>query len=203
MLTEKLTGLVACGGKSSRMGTDKSKIVYHGIQQRYYLYEMLKRFCDEVYVSVNAEQAEYIDTSYPYIQDDEAYNNIGPAAALLSAAKKYPGKNWLVVACDYPFLEASGLERFVGYLKDKTEAAAFYNPPKKVYEPLLGYYPAKSIDWMISILKGENYSLQHYLKIINADKHVADALEIKNINTPDEMRAAKEALKELKNGSAE
>ena len=203
MEKEKLTGLVVCGGKSSRMGTDKSKIIYHGEQQRYYLYKMLQQFCGEVFISCNEEQAEYINQEYSFITDDEAYENIGPAAALLSAVKKYPGRNWLVVACDYPFVNAENIERFTRTLKEKTEVAAFYNPPKKVYEPLLAYYSAGSIEPMIRILKGENYSLQHYLKIVNADKHVADALEIKNINTPDEMRAAKEALKELQDGQGE
>ena len=196
MEKEKLTGLVVCGGKSTRMGTDKSKVIYHGEQQRYYLYKMLQQLCGEVYISCNEEQAEYINGEYGFIPDDEVYKNIGPAASLLSAVKKYPGKNWLVVACDYPFIYAENLERFIRTIKDKTEVAAFYNPPKKVYEPLLAYYSADSIAPMIRILKGENYSLQHYLKIVNADKYVADALEIKNVNTPDEMRATKEALKE-------
>jgi molybdopterin-guanine dinucleotide biosynthesis protein A len=196
MEKEKLTGLVVCGGKSSRMGTDKSKIIYHGEQQRYYLYKMLQAFCAGVYISCNEEQATYMSPGYEFITDDEAYADIGPAASLLSAVKKFPGKNWLVIACDYPFIYTENVARFVNTLKDKTEVAAFYNPPKKVYEPLLGYYSAKAIEQMIHILKGENYSLQHYLKIVNANKHVADALEIKNINTPDEMRAVKEALKE-------
>ena len=202
MLTKKITGLVVCGGKSTRMGTDKSKILYHGEQQRYYLYKMLEPFCDEVYISCNEEQAQYLDPAYRFIEDEEAYANIGPAASLLSAVKKVPQRNWLAVACDYPFINTENIERFIGTLKDKTEAAAFYNPQKKVYEPLLAYYAAHSIEYMINVLKGENYSLQHYLKIINADKHVADQLEVKNINTPDEMRAAKTAIKEINNGTA-
>ena len=200
MEKEQLTGLVVCGGKSSRMGTDKSKIIYHREQQRYHLYKLLQKFCKKVYISCSEEQAEYIDHAYEFIPDDTAYADIGPAASILSAVKKYPGKNWLVVACDYPFIYEENMARFVRTLKEKTEVAAFYNPPKKVYEPLLGYYSAKCIDPMINILKGENYSLQHYLKIVNANKHVATALEIKNINTPDEMRAVKKALKEQEDG---
>jgi len=203
MEKEQLTGLVVCGGKSSRMGTDKSKIIYYGEQQRYYLYKLLQKFCEHVYISCNEEQAAYIDPSYEFIPDDKTYADIGPAAAILSAVKRYPGRNWLVIACDYPFINEENIVRFVHTLKERTEVAAFYNPPKKVYEPLLGYYSAKCMEPMITILKGENYSLQHYLKIVNANKHVATALEIKNINTPDEMRAVKKALKEQQDGSTE
>lgn len=195
MLKENITGLVVCGGKSSRMGTDKSKIIYHGKQQRYYLYEMLKNLCEEVYISCNAEQALYLDPEYNFITDDEEYENVGPAAALLSAIKKYPGKNWLVIACDYPFIEQESLERFLNIIKDDTVTASFYSPDKKVYEPLLAFYSKESIDPMKLFFEGGNYSLNDFLKMMHAKKHVADKEEIKNINTPEEMKAAKLLLK--------
>ena len=195
MLKENITGLVVCGGKSSRMGTDKSKIIYHGKQQRYYLYEMLQQLCGEVFISCNAEQALYIDPEYNFITDDEEYENTGPAAALLSAIKKYPGKNWLVIACDYPFLTEESLARFLGIIKDDTVTASFYSPDKKVYEPLLAFYSKESVEPMKLFFDGGNYSLNDFLKMMHAKKHVADKEEIKNINTPEEMKAAKLLLK--------
>lgn len=180
---------------------DKSKIIYHGQQQRYYLYNMLSQFCNEVFISCNTEQAEFISTDYKFIVDEKAYADVGPAVALLSAVSHFPERNWIVIGCDYPFISTKILEDFISTLKEKTIAAAFYNPPKKVYEPLLGYYSAGIIPQMINILEGEDYSLQHFLKIVNANKHVTDKEEIKNINTPDEMRAAKIILKSRENDS--
>ena len=127
----QLTGLIVCGGKSTRMGTDKSKIMYHGDQQRYFLYKMLSQFCNEVYISCNEEQAGYLKPGYKFIVDDAAYADVGPAAAMLSAVKEIPGRNWLAVGCDYPFINAENFGAFVSTLKEKTIAAAFYNPAKK------------------------------------------------------------------------
>src|SRR5690606_41979109 len=47
----RLNGLILAGGKSSRMGRDKSLIVFHDQPQRDHLFNILKRFCNEVYLS--------------------------------------------------------------------------------------------------------------------------------------------------------
>ena len=39
-----MNGLVLSGGQSSRMGTDKALIDYHGIPQYAYVYDLLLRF---------------------------------------------------------------------------------------------------------------------------------------------------------------
>ena len=50
-----------CGGKSSRMGTDKSRIIYHEKEQQYHVYEMLQLICEDVFISCNKEQQAFID----------------------------------------------------------------------------------------------------------------------------------------------
>jgi molybdopterin-guanine dinucleotide biosynthesis protein A len=42
--TSILNGLILAGGKSVRMGQDKSLIEYHNVSQREYLFAMLKEF---------------------------------------------------------------------------------------------------------------------------------------------------------------
>ncbi|MEP6951744.1 MAG: NTP transferase domain-containing protein, partial [Ginsengibacter sp.] len=49
--TPLLNGLVLAGGKSERMGYDKGMIVWHGREQQYYLADLLKNLCEEVYIS--------------------------------------------------------------------------------------------------------------------------------------------------------
>ena len=56
-----LYGLIMCGGKSSRMGTDKSRIVYQQKEQQYHVYQMLQTFCEKVFISCNAEQGKTIE----------------------------------------------------------------------------------------------------------------------------------------------
>ena len=78
-------GLVICGGKSSRMGMDKSMLNYHGKPQCYHMYEMLSLVCEKVFISCNEEQANKIIDGYQALIDLPCYSNTGPIAGLLTA----------------------------------------------------------------------------------------------------------------------
>src|SRR4051812_24141580 len=95
------------------MGEDKSLLNYHGIPQRYYLYEVLLTLCEKVFLSCNSEQSKNISEDYNFITDAKEYENIGPMAALLSAFKKYPDVAFLVIGCDYPFINKADLEKLI------------------------------------------------------------------------------------------
>ena len=43
-----INGLVLAGGKSTRMGTAKDLLNWHGKEQRYFAADLLAPFCDEV-----------------------------------------------------------------------------------------------------------------------------------------------------------
>ncbi|RYE15297.1 MAG: molybdenum cofactor guanylyltransferase, partial [Sphingobacteriales bacterium] len=108
-----LYGLVVCGGKSTRMGTDKSILNYHGQPQRYHLYNMLNTLCERSFISCNGEQATTIPDKYAVIVDDDKYGDIGPMKALLTAIDKHPNKSFLVVGCDYPYQNENELRRLI------------------------------------------------------------------------------------------
>src|ERR1022692_2701600 len=133
----QLFGLVVCGGQSSRMGTDKSLIVYHGKPQRYYLYEMLESLCDQVHISCNKHQASSIPEHYRVIPDHDNYKNIGPMAALLSAFEKYPDVCFLVLGCDYPFIKKDDLARLIEASNSDIKALSYYDPENQIREPLM------------------------------------------------------------------
>jgi molybdenum cofactor guanylyltransferase len=166
MSDKKLTGtfgLVACGGSSSRMGTDKSMLIYHNKPQRYHLYEMLQPFCDDVLISCKEEQVVAEDEGFHILTDDILYNNIGPMAALLTAFSRFPQTNMLLIGCDYPFLTNEELHEFARHC-DKSKAAAFYNEKEDIYEPLLAWYSCNSFAALKEMHREGKYSLQHFLR---------------------------------------
>lgn len=163
-------GLVVCGGRSRRMGTDKSMLQYHDKPQRYHLYDMLLPFCEKVFISCNEEQAKNTEPGYHFIKDDESFAGIGPMVALLTAFTKFPGKNVLLIGCDYPFLTAGELGSFSSYCKN--EPAAFYNETGGVYEPMLAWYPYTFFDVLQKMYAAKQLSLQHFLKDNNATKYL-------------------------------
>lgn len=56
---DKIYGLVLAGGKSNRMGKDKSRLHYHGQPHALFLYKLLSKFCEKTFLSVR-DAAEYL-----------------------------------------------------------------------------------------------------------------------------------------------
>ena len=63
-----LNGLVLAGGKSVRMGYDKSSIQWHGKEQRYYMADLLKQICKDVFISCRKKQKDEIDINIKHWQ---------------------------------------------------------------------------------------------------------------------------------------
>jgi molybdenum cofactor guanylyltransferase len=157
-------GLAVCGGNSSRMGTDKSLLTYYNKPQRYHVYDMLLPFCEKVFISCNKLQMNTIEEGYSFLEDYAACNNIGPMAALLTAFKKFPEKNMLLIGCDYPFLTLTDLQQFSTNCAGEDTPVAFYNEQEGLYEPLLAWYPYQSFAELKKMFDANQYSLQHFLK---------------------------------------
>lgn len=193
---QKLFGLVVCGGQSSRMGFDKGLLEYHNMPQRYYAYKMLEPLCNQVFLSCNQNQAFGIDTSYNLLIDEPDYTNIGPMATLLSAYLKYPDAAFLVVGCDYPFIDAKALKKMIDIRSDSTEAICYFNPETNFEEPLLAIYENSCMPKMLQNFEDGNYSLRHFLKSVSTKKILPEKIE--SILSVDTNLQFKEVLQKLK-----
>lgn len=136
-------GLILAGGKSSRMGRDKSGLIYHQISQRQYLYNLLKPLCKEVFISCRQEQAEVWKDDLPYLFDN--LENKGVLAGIYRAFGHNPNIAWLIIACDLPFVDQSILEYLIKNRQKTKIATAFFNR-KQEPEPLLGLWESKSYE---------------------------------------------------------
>ncbi|MEP7171295.1 MAG: molybdenum cofactor guanylyltransferase [Bacteroidota bacterium] len=166
----QLFGLVICGGKSNRMGEDKSLLNYNGIPQRYYLYEMLQSLCENVFISCNREQSNSISEKYNFITDEKQFENIGPMAALLSAFENHKDVSFLAVGCDYPFIKKEDLKRLIDARNENALAVSYFNKELSVEEPLLAIYESTSYALIKNNFENKKYSLRYFLQESNALK---------------------------------
>ncbi len=193
--TSKQYGLVVCGGLSTRMGIDKSMLDYHGLPQRYYLYELLENICDEVFISCNKHQAATIPSKYNKIVDADKYTQIGPMAALLSAFEAHSQCSFLTVGCDYPFIDKAHLARLIDDAQDTEYVASYYNPESKYYEPLLSDYHYTINNHLQQQFSIKNYSIQKLLKQLDVKKVVPKDLNIlTSVDTKETYEQAKRQL---------
>lgn len=190
-----IAGLVMCGGQSTRMGSDKSMINYHGKPQRYFMYDTLKDVFPTAYLSINEMQQSNIKPGYDCITDNTDKSDNGPMTGLLTAMEKLPGKSFFILGCDYPFFKKEYIQFFISQVKDFSQPACFYNPVTKMEEPLLAFYPAASYENLKSEFRNGNRSLRKYLQSVEALKIIPwDISDITSVDTLDEYH---DALKKI------
>lgn len=190
-------GLVVCGGKSTRMGTDKSMLNYHGQPQRYYLYEMLSELCERTFISCNMQQAATIPDKYAVIIDDEQYGDIGPMVALLTAFDKYPDASFLVVGCDYPHLQKEELKRLLEVSLQYKKSTALYNIEGKSIEPLISVYQLDIISQLKRNFIQNKQSLRALLEDVNV--YIIEPLNYMSIISIDNLQQYSETVAKLRN----
>lgn len=188
-----LKGLVLAGGKSVRMGYDKSSIAWHGKEQRYYMADLLKQFCDDVFVSCRAEQQNEIDKDYKTLAD--TFIDLGPYGAMLSAFRQKPDAAWLVVACDLPLLDSNALQDLVEQRNISAVATTFESPHDGLPEPLITIWEPKAYPILLSFLS-QGYTCPRKA-LRNNDVHIIkaeNANTLMNVNTQEELEKVKNIL---------
>jgi molybdopterin-guanine dinucleotide biosynthesis protein A len=172
-----MNGLILIGGKSSRMGTDKSLLNYHGLSQREYLFQLMSQFCLEVYFSSRQEQA----LSDNFILDTLA---ISPISGILSAFEHNPETAWLVLACDMPLVNEEAIKLLIKHRNQEKMATAFYNPEINAPEPLITIYESKAFPLLIKYIKAGHKSPKVFLQENNVELIMAEERSfLKNVNT--------------------
>jgi molybdopterin-guanine dinucleotide biosynthesis protein A len=187
-----LNGLVLVGGKSERMGTDKSSLDYFGINQREYLFNLLqKNIAGDVYISSRKEQ----DFNHQNIIHD-TFLGLGPFGGICSAFMQHPNDAFLVVATDLPFVDDKLLQLLISKRNPAKIATTFIGKNNPFPEPLITIWEPKSYPILLQYLS-MGYSCPRKV-LINSDVELISINEdlLRNINTPEEF---KEIKKELKN----
>lgn len=192
--TPPLLGLVLAGGKSQRMGQDKGAIDYHGQPQRTYAAELLRPFCEEVFLSVRPDQLASTESAFPLLPD--SFLGLGPMGAILSAFQTRPDAAWLVIACDLPLLRHHTLRQLVSKRNVQRMATAFNSPVNQFPEPLIAIWEPRSYSILLQFL-AQGISCPRKA-LINNPVQLLDAdvpEDLQNINYPEEMEALLQQLK--------
>lgn len=185
--TARVKGLVLAGGKSTRMGADKSELNYFGKPQKKHVFNLLKNELDEVYYSVakpSQNTKEIHDT----------FLNLGPFGGICSAFQKDPNVAWIVLATDLPFVNKELISLLLKKRNTSKVATAIKGKGKEFPEPLITIYEPRAYEKLLQYL-AQGYSCPRKM-LINSDieiVEVEDAL-IRNVNTPQEFEEVKKEL---------
>lgn len=154
-----INGLILTGGQSSRMGEDKSLLMYHDLPQREYLFKLMQKFCVKVFTSCRNDQN--VPSALNPIVDH--YNFTGPLNGILSAITLDPEKGWLIIAVDMPYVDESALQLLITNRDETKVATCFYNKAEKFPEPLLTLWESAAYPLLLNFVKERNTSPRHFL----------------------------------------
>ncbi|MBO9593686.1 MAG: NTP transferase domain-containing protein [Niabella sp.] len=188
-----LNGLVLAGGRSTRMGTDKDRIKWHGKEQRYYAADLLRGFCEEVFISCRPEQVKDIYADYKALPD--SFLNMGPLGGILSALRAQRAYAWLVVACDLPLLDERSLQFLIAHRAAEKIATTYQSPFDGLPEPLITIWEPGSYPVLLQFL-GEGITCPRKV-LINSNTLVLETdndAALMNVNTPEDAEKAKNLM---------
>ncbi|QVY64821.1 NTP transferase domain-containing protein [Polaribacter sp. Q13] len=196
LIQEKIApvkGLVLVGGKSTRMGQDKSKLDYFGKPQKEIVKELLESNNLETFYSVKPLNESRGDTEKEGEISDK-FINLGPFGGICSAFQKDPNTAWFVLATDVPFINATLIQLLLKHRDPSKVATAIKGKDKDFPEPLITIYEPKAYSVLLQYL-AQGYSCPRKV-LINSDVEILEIDDdfIRNINTPEEFKEAKKEL---------
>lgn len=185
-----IKGLVLVGGKSTRMGNDKSELDYFGKPQKEIAKNLLEACGLQTFYSVSYSKSTTKETD----EIVDKFDNIGPLGGICSAFQKDENIAWLVLATDLPFVDRNLIQLLLKKRNPNKLATTLKGKNKNFIEPLITIYEPKIYS---ILLKSLNQKIRSPLKILNNnDIEIVEVEDtyLRNINTPQEF---KEAQKEL------
>src|SRR5450631_4300841 len=108
-------GFVLVGGRSSRMGKDKTRLAYRGRPMAIHQAEKLAFVCGRA-AFVGKSASDFEDTQFSYVEDGAVPN--AAAFGLVAALSYSPEDTNIILAADVPRCS----EAFLGALLDVAEA---------------------------------------------------------------------------------
>jgi molybdopterin-guanine dinucleotide biosynthesis protein A len=190
LIQEKIApikGLVLVGGKSTRMGQDKSELNYFGKPQKEVAKELLENNNLETFYSIEKTTNNVDEIS-------DKFYNLGPFGGICSAFQKDPNSARLVLATDLPFVNDEVIQLLLKHRNPSKVATAIKGKSKEFVEPLITIYEPKAYPILLQYL-AQGYSCPRKM-LINSDVEIVEIEDdlIRNVNTPEEFEMAKKEI---------
>jgi len=137
--SQKYSGILLAGGKSSRMGKDKAFMKYGDRFLYEYSLSVLSFFSGDILLS--SSNLNFNNAGYRIIPDEII--GIGPIGGIYSCLSKIKNESAIVLSCDLPLISTDLVSRLINNSGsfEITIALNHKNQP----EPLIGIYSASII----------------------------------------------------------
>jgi molybdopterin-guanine dinucleotide biosynthesis protein A len=191
----EITGAILAGGRSLRMGRDKSTMIFKGKPLITYVYEILREIFPKIVV-ISSHHTTIEGIEAPILRDfvPKKASIIGIASALLSATTDYV----FVVGCDMPFIR----EETITYMVDQAHGEDIVIPQTDAgYEPLHALYNRSCLPHMLRAIDFDRIKITDLFPFLSVKVVREEALfknngisTFTNINTEEDLALAKSLI---------
>ncbi len=183
--------VIFAGGKSSRMGQDKSLLPFGGFSSlAEYQYHRLSKLFSDVYISAKENK---FDFEAQIIEDAQSDNVFAPTAGFEAMFKALKDERVFVLSVDTPFVGEDEIRELLK--NDRKELDAVIAKTASGSHPMCGIYHRSLLPSFERMLQEENHRLGQLLKN-SKTKFVDfnDETPFTNLNNPHEYEAARKTL---------
>lgn len=182
--------VIFAGGKSSRMGEDKSRLPFGGAPSlAQYQYQRLEKIFEHVHIS--AKDANHFDDfDASVIEDHIAKDIYAPTAGFVNIFRQLKADNAVfVLSVDTPFVTKEIIDKLLAIPRNDFDAIIVRTPAG--IHPLCGIYRRSLEESMLEMIQNDDHKLGKLLKRSNVYYiDIDDEDTLMNINTKEEYERA-------------
>jgi molybdenum cofactor guanylyltransferase len=181
---KNITISILCGGKSTRMQTEKGLVLY---QDKFFINHVIDAvlpISDNIQIITGSKDYDFL--SYPKMKD--IFKDKGPIGGIYTALSNSETDLNLILSCDIPLISTKILSELVDFHQDSFEISVLEDAGG--IHPLIGIYSKKMISKIKKAIDENDLKMMHLLsKVIHqtiyVDEHKSRFL--KNINSVAEL----------------
>jgi molybdopterin-guanine dinucleotide biosynthesis protein A len=182
----QITGIILAGGKSLRMGTDKTFIKIDGKTILARAIELIQPFCDSLLISSSNPAHEKF--AYKIVPDE--IKDCGPLGGIYSCLKKSETEWNFVISVDSAYVEPGFIQFLITEIGNFDAVVPIHSKGK---EPLIALFHKNSLAEIEKMLKSGNFKMHNLFNVINtqlvdAQKWVEKYPKLfRNLNRPEDL----------------
>ncbi|MCF6310486.1 MAG: molybdenum cofactor guanylyltransferase MobA [Sulfurimonas sp.] len=180
--------VIFAGGKSSRMGEDKSLLPFGDFDTltQFQLFRLNKIF-KTVYIS--CKDKSKFDFKTNYIEDVKTNSTYAPTAGFIAIYDELNENSFFAISVDSPFIGENEINKIIEI--DSLHVDATVAKTTSGIQPMCGIYHRSLQNKFIDMLKDDNHKLEFLLKSSNTNfVEFNDEKPFLNLNHPHEYQEA-------------
>jgi molybdopterin-guanine dinucleotide biosynthesis protein A len=181
---ETLTVFILCGGKSSRMQSEKGLVLFQGKPFIEHIIQAILPITEQIKLITTTKEYDYL----PYPKIPDIISDKGPLGGIHTALTNSETEFNLILSCDIPLISTELLSELISKHNNEAEITVFASESR--LHPLIGIYSKKVLPVIKSAIDNDELKMMDLLakiphQTLNIDE--SENFHLTNINSVDEL----------------